>query len=88
MLKSVGIVRKIDDMGRLVIPKGLRKSLGMEQGDAFEIYTDEDSIILKKYNPADIFTGEMENLVEYNGKKVSVNSIKELARIAGLKISE
>lgn len=88
MLKSMGMVRKIDDMGRLVIPKGLRKGFDIEAGDAFEIYTDEDTIVLKKYNPADIFTGDMENLVEYKGKKVSVNSIKELARIAGLKISE
>lgn len=88
MLKSLGMVRKIDEMGRIVIPKELRKNLGMESGDAFEIYTDEDSIVLKPYIPADIFTGEMENLVEYNGKKVSVNTIKELARRAGLKISE
>ncbi len=88
MLKSMGMVRKIDDMGRLVIPKGLREGFDINAGDAFEIYTDEDTIVLKKYNPADIFTGDMENLVEYKGKKVSVNSIKELARIAGLKISE
>ncbi len=88
MLKSLGIVRKIDDMGRLVIPMELRKSFGVEPGDAFEIYTDEDSIVLKKYAPADIFTGEMDNLVEYNGKRVSVNTIRELARRAGLKINE
>lgn len=88
MLKSTGIVRKIDDMGRLVIPKGLREGLDIDAGDGFEIYTDEDTIVLKKHTPADIFTGDMENLVEYKGKKVSVSSIKELARIAGLKISE
>lgn len=88
MLKSVGIVRGVDDVGRLVIPKGLRKSLDIKPGDVFEIYTDDDSIVLKKYNPADIFTGEMDDLVEYKGKKVSVNTIKELARIAGLKVNE
>ena len=87
MLKSMGMVRKIDDMGRIVIPMGLRKNLGMDPGDAFEIYTDEDAIVLKKYVPADIFTGDMENLIEYKGKKISVNTIKELARIAGLKVT-
>ncbi len=88
MLKSVGIVRGIDDVGRLVIPMGLRKSLGIEPGDSFEIYTDDDSIVLKKYNPADIFTGDMEDLIDYQGKKVSKNTIKELARIAGFKITQ
>ncbi len=87
-MKSTGIVRKIDALGRMVLPSELRANFNLKDGDALEIFTSNDMIVLKKYAPADIFTGEMDNLVEYRGKKVSVNSIKELARIAGLTISE
>lgn len=87
-MKSTGIVRKIDGLGRMVLPSELRANFNLKEGDALEIFTSNDMIVLKKYTPADIFTGEMDNLVEYRGKKVSVNTIKELARIAGLKVSE
>ncbi len=87
-MKSTGIVRKIDALGRMVLPSELRANFNLKEGDSLEIFTSNDMIVLKKYAPADIFTGEMDNLVEYRGKKVSVNTIKELARIAGLKIDE
>lgn len=87
-MKSTGIVRKIDSLGRMVLPSELRAQFNLKDGDAVEIFTSNDMIVLKKYAPSDIFTGEMSNLVEYRGKKVSVNTIKELARIAGLKVTE
>ena len=87
-MKSTGIVRKIDALGRMVLPSELRANFNLKEGDALEIFTSNDMIVLKKYTPADIFTGEMDNLIEYKGKKVSVNTIKELARIAGLKIND
>lgn len=87
-MKSTGIVRKIDSLGRMVLPSELRANFNLKEGDALEIFTSNDMIVLKKYAPADIFTGEMDNLVEYRGKKVSVNTIKELARIAGLTVSD
>ena len=49
-MKSTGIVRKIDDLGRIVIPKEIRKSLNIENNDDIEIFTEEDKIILKKYS--------------------------------------
>lgn len=88
MLKPTGVTRKIDDLGRVVLPKELRKTMDINEGDSLEIYTDEDAIVLKKYLPADIFTGDMEDLIEYKGKKVSINTIKELARIAGYTITQ
>lgn len=88
MLKPTGIMRKIDDLGRVVLPKELRKYMDIQEGDSLEIYTDEDAIVLKKYQPADIFTGDMSDLIEYKGKKVSINTIKELARIAGFTVTE
>lgn len=83
-MKSTGIVRNVDEVGRVVLPKELRKSLGIEENTPLEIFTSGDKIVLRKYMPADIFTGEVENLVEYMGKKVSVKTIKILAELAGL----
>ena len=87
-MKSTGIVRKVDELGRIVLPIELRKTLCIQERDALEIYTNNDTVVLKKYQPTDIFTGESENLVEYKGLKVSYNSIKELARIAGYKLEK
>lgn len=87
-MKSTGIVRKLDELGRITLPIELRRNLDVNEKDPLEIFVDDDKIILKKYNPSDIFTGDMEDLVEYQGKKVSKKSILELARLADLKISE
>lgn len=86
-MKSTGIVRKVDELGRVVLPIELRRNLDIQEKDALEIFVDGDKIILKKYQPADIFSGSMDNLIEYKGKKISKATIIELARIAGLTIS-
>lgn len=83
-MKSTGIVRKVDELGRIVLPIELRRNLDINEKDALEIFVDDDKIVLKKYEPTDIFTGSMDDLIDYKGKKVSVQSIKELARLAGL----
>lgn len=49
-MKSTGVTRKIDDLGRIVIPKEIRKNLGIRDGESLEIFTEEDSIILKKHS--------------------------------------
>lgn len=87
-MKSTGIVRKLDELGRVTLPIELRRSFNVNERDPLEIFVDDDKIILKKYTPSDIFTGEMEDLVEYEGKKVSKKSIIELAKLAGLKVTE
>lgn len=87
-MKSTGIVRKLDELGRITLPIELRRNLDVNERDPLEIFVDEDTDpILKKYNPADIFTGEMDDLVEYKGKKVSKSSIIELAKLAGLNVA-
>ncbi len=86
-MKSTGIVRKVDELGRIVLPIELRKNLEINIKDPLEIFTNNDQIILKKYNPTDIFTGEMSDLIEYKGKKISKRSILELAKLAGFEIS-
>ena len=87
-MKSTGVVRKVDELGRVVLPIELRRNLDINEKDALEIFVDEDRIILKKYEPADIFNGSMEDLIDYKGKKISKKTILEIAKLAGLKITE
>lgn len=85
-MKSTGIVRKVDELGRVVLPIELRRNFDINVKDSLEIFVDDEKIILQKYQPADIFTGEMDELIEYKGKKVSKQSILEMAKLAGLKV--
>lgn len=57
-MKATGIVRKVDELGRVVLPIELRRNLDIKEKDALEIYVDEDKIILKKYEPACIFCNQ------------------------------
>lgn len=77
-MKATGIVRKVDELGRIVIPIELRRNLGIEVRDPLEIYVDEDIILLKKYAPACILCGESDDLVEYKGKKICRKCIGRL----------
>ena len=72
-MKSTGIVRKLDELGRITLPIELRRNLDVNERDPLEIFVDDDKIILKKYDPSDIFTGDMEDLAEYKDKKVTKN---------------
>ncbi|MCL2415585.1 MAG: AbrB/MazE/SpoVT family DNA-binding domain-containing protein [Defluviitaleaceae bacterium] len=85
-MKSTGIVRRVDELGRVVLPIELRKTLHIDVRDPMEIFVDGDKIVLKKYEPADIFTGDMDELIEFKGKKISKNTIIELARLIGLNV--
>lgn len=69
-MKSTGIVRKIDDLGRVVLPIELRRQLDLDKDAALEIYVDEDRIMLKKYQPACLFCGSLDGLTQYLGRNV------------------
>lgn len=81
-MKSTGIVRQLDELGRIVLPKELRESFNLGYKDALEIFVEDDKVILRKYQPGDIFDNSMADLLEYKGKKVSVETIKNLVEIA------
>ncbi len=83
-MKATGIVRRVDDLGRVVIPKELRRTLGVAEGDPLEFFVESDRIILRKYVPGCIITGALDDLIEYQGHKISRAAIRELARKAGL----
>lgn len=70
MMKSTGIVRKVDELGRIVLPIELRRTLGIDEKDALEIYVDQEKIILKKYEPACVFCGNASDIQLFHGKNV------------------
>jgi len=79
-MKSTGVVRKIDDLGRVVIPMELRRTLGLEEKDPLEIYTDGDRIVLKKYAPGCTFCGQTEGLKSFFGKLVCTGCADAIGR--------
>jgi transcriptional pleiotropic regulator of transition state genes len=83
-MKSTGIVRRLDELGRITLPIELRRTLDVSERDPLEIFVDEGRIILQKYEPTDIFNGNKDNLLEYQGKKISKDTIVELAKLAGI----
>lgn len=83
-MKSTGIVRNVDNLGRVTLPIELRRSLDIDIKDPVEIFVDGDNIVLKKYQPVDIFTGSNKDLIEYQGKMISKDTIRELAKLAGM----
>ena len=87
-MKSTGIVRKVDELGRIVLPSELRSTLNIKEKDPLEIFIEESKIILRKYEPSCIFTGIMDGIIEYKGKKVSIRAIREMAALAGLHIMD
>ena len=83
-MKATGVVRKVDELGRIVIPSELRKTMHVGQGDSFELFTNEDTVVLKKYEPGCVFSGSMDDLIDYKGRKVSKEALQEMVEIAGL----
>lgn len=83
MMKSTGVVRKVDELGRIVIPIELRRTMGIEEKDALEIYVDSDKIILRKYEPACIFCGNAEEVINYKGKNLCRACLTELTKQVG-----
>ena len=77
-MKSTGIVRRVDELGRIVLPIELRRTLDLTERDSLEIYVDGSSIILKKYQPACIFCDDAKDVVSYKGKNICAKCLKEL----------
>lgn len=77
-MKTTGIVRRIDELGRIVLPIELRRSLGINIKDPMEIYIDSDRIILKKCEDSCVFCERKDNLKEYLGKNICKDCIEKL----------
>lgn len=79
MTKSTGMIRRVDELGRIVIPIEMRKVMDINERDSLEIYTDEcNRIILKKYIPGCIFCGNAEDLIQVKGNKICTTCQKDI----------
>lgn len=80
-MKATGIIRKVDDLGRIVLPIELRRMLDIAERDELEIYMENDQIILRKYEPACLFCGSDRKLVTHNGKNICRDCIRKLVEL-------
>ncbi|MBR3991918.1 MAG: AbrB/MazE/SpoVT family DNA-binding domain-containing protein [Clostridia bacterium] len=80
-MKSLGIIRRVDELGRIVLPVETRKLMGLETRDGVEIFVEDDRIILKKYQPSCVFCGEADGVVDFKGKKVCKTCIEKLKNL-------
>ncbi|KOA94258.1 AbrB/MazE/SpoVT family DNA-binding domain-containing protein [Clostridium botulinum] len=80
-MKATGVVRKIDSLGRIVLPKELRKTLDVQENrTSMEIFIQGEDVILRKHEPACVFCGEARNVINYKGKNICGCCLKELRR--------
>lgn len=77
-MKSTGIVRKVDELGRIVLPIELRRTLDIAEKDSLEIYMDGSSVVLKKYQPACIFCDDSRDVSNFKGKNICPKCVKSL----------
>lgn len=80
-MKSTGIIRKVDELGRVVIPIELRNKFDISEKDPIEIYVDGSSIVLKKYEPNCVFCGNTKTLITYKDKLVCSKCAQKLASL-------
>lgn len=80
-MKATGVVRPIDALGRIVLPKEIRSVLDIQAKDPIEIFTDNDRIILKKYEPSCVFCQNSDEVTYYKGKMICRDCIKALSAI-------
>ncbi|MEZ0537071.1 AbrB/MazE/SpoVT family DNA-binding domain-containing protein [Caldicellulosiruptoraceae bacterium PP1] len=79
-MKSTGVVRKVDELGRIVLPIELRRTLDIAEKDALEIFVDGDKIVLRKYEPACIFCGNAKDVIYYKGKNICKECFEEIKK--------
>ena len=80
-MKATGMVRKVDELGRIVIPIEIRNKFNISEKDELEIYVDSSSIVLKKYEPNCIFCGNTKNLVEYKDKLICSKCAQKINKL-------
>ena len=80
-MKSTGIIRRVDELGRVVLPIELRNKFGITEKDPMEIYVDGSSIVLKKYEPNCIFCGSSKKLIDYEGKVICQKCADKIASL-------
>lgn len=77
-MKSTGIVRKVDELGRIVLPIEMRRTLDIAEKDALEIYVEGDNVILRKYQAACVFCDSVRELINYKGRSICADCVGKL----------
>lgn len=80
-MKSTGMVRKVDEFGRVVLPIELRRTMDIQEKDPLEIYVEGENIILRKYHEACVFCGSVRHIVSFSGRYVCPECIEKLNRM-------
>ena len=80
-MKSTGIVRKVDELGRIVLPIELRRTLEIAERDSLEIYVEGSTIILKKYEPACVFCGDARDVLSFKGRNVCRSCLENMRKL-------
>ena len=80
-MKSTGIARKVDELGRIVLPIEMRRTLDIGEKDALEIYVEGSSVILKKYKPSCVFCDATKDITVFKGKNICPKCLKELKEL-------
>ena len=80
-MKSTGIIRRVDDLGRIVLPIELRRTLDIAERDELEIFMENDRIVLQKYEPACIFCSSARGLNSFRGKNVCADCAKNIGSL-------
>ena len=81
-MKSTGIVRRVDELGRIVLPIELRRTMDIAEKDMLEIFVEDSSIVLKKYVETCIFCSRGENIVIFHGKNICPDCLRELQELS------
>lgn len=79
-MKSTGIIRKVDELGRIVLPAELRRTMDICEKDELEIYIDSDRIVLQKFQPSCVFCASKQNLMRYRGKNICQDCIHNMGQ--------
>lgn len=80
-MKSTGMTRQIDELGRFVLPKEIRRSFDIKEKDTLEIFTDDNRIILQKYQPACCFCNSADDIVFFGGKRICRQCLEQLKKL-------
>lgn len=77
-MKSTGVVRKVDELGRIVLPISIRQTMDINEKDSLEIFTEDNKIILQKYQPSCIFCNNADDIVFFSGKRVCETCLRKI----------
>ena len=80
-MKSTGMVRKVDELGRIVLPSEIRQNLDIQVRDALEIFTENERIILQKYHPSCLFCNNVDDIVYFQNKKICKACLEQIKNL-------